>query len=90
MSLPVLDSEADITQAYVKRILEVNETLHMVTEINPDAWSIAKELDNERARGQCRGSVNSVRTLLLGTNQDVAHFTASQYSSKTTLLLPIK
>ncbi|RMZ68700.1 glutamyl-trna amidotransferase subunit a [Pyrenophora seminiperda CCB06] len=37
----------DLVQAYVGRIIEVNKTLHMVVEINPDAWSIAKELDNE-------------------------------------------
>jgi amidase len=46
---------ADTTQAYVARILEVNSTLHMVTEINPDAWAIAKELDEERACGKLRG-----------------------------------
>jgi amidase len=39
----------------VKRILEVNSTLHMVTEINPDAWSIAIKLDEERACGNVRG-----------------------------------
>jgi hypothetical protein len=27
----------------------------MVTEINPDAWTIAKELDEERACGKLRG-----------------------------------
>jgi amidase len=45
----------DIPQAYVGRIIEVNKTLHMVAEINPDAWSIAKELDEERACGKSRG-----------------------------------
>ena len=44
-------------QAYVGRILEVNVTLHMVTEINPDAWAIAKKLDEERAGGKLRGYV---------------------------------
>ena len=29
----------------------------MVTEINPDALSIAAELDDERANGTLRGSV---------------------------------
>jgi amidase len=29
----------------------------MVVEINPDAWSIAKELDEERACGKLRGFV---------------------------------
>lgn len=42
-------------QVYVKRILQVNSTLHMVTEINPDAWSIAIKLDEERACGKVRG-----------------------------------
>jgi len=42
-------------QAYVGRIKEVNCTLHMVTEINPDAWKIANELDKERADGALRG-----------------------------------
>jgi amidase len=45
----------DLVQVYVKRILEVNSTLHMVTEINPDAWSIAIKLDEERACGNVRG-----------------------------------
>jgi amidase len=39
----------------VNRILEVNSTLHMVTEVNPDAWNIARELDEERACGKVRG-----------------------------------
>jgi amidase len=30
----------------------------MVVEINPDAWTIAKELDDERANGTLRGCVN--------------------------------
>lgn len=41
------------------RIIEVNKTLHMVVEINPDAWSIAKQLDEERALGKSRGFVIS-------------------------------
>lgn len=44
-------------QAYVARIMEVNATLHMVTEINPDAVAIAKDLDYERACGKLRGYV---------------------------------
>jgi amidase len=44
-------------QAYIARILEVNSTLHMVTEINPDALQIAKDLDEERACGKLRGYV---------------------------------
>jgi amidase len=47
-----------MNQAYVGRIIEVNKTLHMVAEINPDAWTIAKELDEERACGKSRGLVS--------------------------------
>ena len=42
-------------QAYVARIAEVNNTLHIVTEINPDALEIAAQLDAERATGSVRG-----------------------------------
>jgi amidase len=42
---------------YVARIGEVNGTLHMVTELNPDALAIAEELDDERAQGKLRGCV---------------------------------
>lgn len=44
-----------LVKAYVARILEVNETLHMVTELNPDAIEIAEELDAERKAGKSRG-----------------------------------
>jgi amidase len=37
------------------RILEVNDILHAVTEINPDALRIAAELDAERIGGRIRG-----------------------------------
>jgi amidase len=37
----------------------------MVTEINPDAWDIAKELDEERAAGKCRGYDPTATCLLV-------------------------
>ncbi|KAL1610511.1 hypothetical protein SLS60_002180 [Paraconiothyrium brasiliense] len=48
-------SSVDLVKAYIARILEVNATLHMVTELNPDALKIAKALDAERKAGKCRG-----------------------------------
>lgn len=48
---------ADHQQAYVARIQEVNCTLHMVTQLNPDAWQIAMQLDIERMTGKSRGCV---------------------------------
>lgn len=43
------------SQAYIARINEVNGTLHMVTELNPDALIIAAQLDAERRAGIIRG-----------------------------------
>ncbi|KAJ8111272.1 hypothetical protein OPT61_g6094 [Boeremia exigua] len=54
----------DLVQAYVGRILEVNATLHMVTEINPDAWKIAEELDEERSCGKIRGPLHGLPILI--------------------------
>lgn len=44
-----------IVKAYIARINEVNGTLHMVTELNPDALAIAAQLDAERKNGTIRG-----------------------------------
>lgn len=44
-------------KAYISRILEVNSTLNVVTELNPDAQAIAAELDLERENGTSRGYV---------------------------------
>ncbi|KAK5997482.1 Putative amidase [Cladobotryum mycophilum] len=44
-------TSVDLVEAYLARINEVNSELHAVTEINPDAVSIAAELDCERQRG---------------------------------------
>lgn len=41
----------------MERIHEVNSTLHMVLEINPDAMQIAQSLDEERRNGNTRGFV---------------------------------
>ncbi|CAI6331902.1 unnamed protein product [Periconia digitata] len=57
-------SSVDLVNAYTKRILEVNDTLHVVTEINPDAWKIASELDEERAAGNSRGPLHGLPVLL--------------------------
>ncbi|KAK7698314.1 hypothetical protein SLS64_012679 [Diaporthe eres] len=63
-----LDSGAftsvDLVNAYIARILEVNSTLHMVTEINPDAVAIAEQLDNERSNGTSRGPLHGIPILI--------------------------
>ncbi|KAL9473934.1 hypothetical protein ACSS6W_008314 [Trichoderma asperelloides] len=46
-----LFTSVDLVQAYIDRIQEVNADLRAVTEINPDALSIAAERDAERRTG---------------------------------------
>ena len=66
-----LFTSQDLVTAYLNRIAEVNETLHMVrvcssslrqlltllqvTEVNPDALEIAADLDKMRAAGNITG-----------------------------------
>ncbi|KAL9126264.1 MAG: hypothetical protein Q9217_004657 [Psora testacea] len=57
-------SSVDLVNAYVARINEVNSTLHAVTEINPDALSIAAALDAERANGIIRGPLHGIPILI--------------------------
>ena len=54
-----LFTSVDLVNAYISRILEVNATLHVVTELNPDALIIAAELDAERANGTIRGALRT-------------------------------
>lgn len=46
-----LFTSVDLVKAYSARILEVNGTLHAVTELNPEAISIAREADALRQNG---------------------------------------
>lgn len=55
-----LFTSAELVQTYLDRIMEVNSTLHMVTEVNPDALSIAAELDAMRANGTILGPLHGV------------------------------
>lgn len=50
-----LFTSVDLVDAYLARIDEVNGRLNVVTEINPDARLIARQLDLERASGVVRG-----------------------------------
>ena len=50
-----LFTSVDLVRAYLARIAEVNGTLSMVTEVNPDALAIAADLDDARASGNVTG-----------------------------------
>lgn len=54
----------DLVKAYLARIAEVNDALHAVTEVNPDALAIAAELDAERAAGSIRGPLHGIPILV--------------------------
>jgi len=56
-----------ITEAYLRRIGEVDgrgPSLHAILETNPDALSIADELDRERSEGRIRGPLHGIPVLL--------------------------
>lgn len=59
-----LFTSVDLVNAYVARIMEVNDTLHAVIEINPDALAIAADLDAKRAGGKNLGPLHGVPILI--------------------------
>lgn len=59
-----LFTTVDLVQAYQERINEVNGTLHAVTQLNPDALSIAQELDAERKNGTLRSTLHGIPILI--------------------------
>ncbi|KAF2729699.1 amidase signature enzyme [Polyplosphaeria fusca] len=75
-------SSVDLVNAYIGRILEVNSTLHMVTEINPDAWTIAAELDKERKAGTLRGPLHGLPILIKNNiaTDDLMNNTSGSYA----------
>ena len=59
-----LFTSVDLVKTYVARINEVNSTLHMVTELNPDALAIAARADALRANGTLLGPLHGVPILI--------------------------
>ena len=53
-----------LTQAYLDRIAIIDPLLHSLLETNPDALTIAGELDAERADGHVRGPLHGIPVLL--------------------------
>src|SRR6516162_2702885 len=54
----------ELTQGYIRRIQSLNPLLHSVIETNPNAISIAQQLDNERRRGLVRGPLHGIPILV--------------------------
>ncbi|TDZ49587.1 putative amidase [Colletotrichum trifolii] len=59
-----LFTSVDLVHAYLGRISQVNGTLNVVTEVNPDALSIASDLDAQRANGTVKGPLHGVPILI--------------------------
>ncbi|KAJ6780395.1 hypothetical protein PWT90_03539 [Aphanocladium album] len=58
-------TSVELTKAYIARINEVNNDVHAVTEINPDALDIAANLDNEReTTSQPLGHLHGIPVLI--------------------------
>jgi amidase len=57
-------SSTDIVKGYLSRIDDLNPLLHAVIETNPQAISIAAQLDNERRAGRVRGPLHGIPVLL--------------------------
>ena len=77
-----LFTSADLVNTYVDRILEVNSTLHMVTELNPDALSIAKQYDAMRAAGNVTGPLHGIPVLIKNNiaTDDLMNNTAGSFA----------
>src|SRR5437870_9741077 len=54
----------ELTQGYIRRIQSLNPLLNSVIETNPNAISIAQQLDNERRRGLVRGPLHGIPILV--------------------------
>ncbi|KAL3424524.1 amidase [Phlyctema vagabunda] len=74
-------TSVDLINAYTQRIREVS-WLNAVTEINPDASSIAQTLDAERSAGHLRGILHGVPILIKNNiaTMDKMNNTAGSYS----------
>src|SRR5919108_2438041 len=57
-------SSRELVSDYLERITSFNGLLHSVIETNPDAISIAEDLDRERSRGHVRGPLHGIPILV--------------------------
>ncbi|GIZ39010.1 hypothetical protein CKM354_000240200 [Cercospora kikuchii] len=59
-----LFTSVDLVQAYLARIEEVQDELHVVNELNPDALETAAERDAQRLNGTILGPLHGIPVLL--------------------------
>ncbi len=76
-----------ITQHYLDRIEALNATLNAVLEVNPEALSLAAQLDAERAAGTIRSPLHGI-PVVLKDNIDTADLMATSAGSLALLDAP--
>ncbi|OHW97732.1 amidase [Colletotrichum incanum] len=59
-----LFTSVELVNAYLGRISQVNSTLSVVAEVNPDALSIAADLDASRSKGIIKGPLHGIPILI--------------------------
>lgn len=72
-------TSCDLVNMYIKQIQTIDPKLNAIAEINPDALSIAKILDDERLENKLRSPLHGIPILIkdnINTN-DLMHTTAS-------------
>ena len=57
-------SSAELTEAYLRRIVRLDPLLHAVIETNPQALEIAARRDAERLAGRARGPLHGIPVLV--------------------------
>ncbi|MBO0796409.1 MAG: amidase, partial [Ktedonobacteraceae bacterium] len=57
-------SSGQLTASYIERITQLDSTLHSIIEVNPDALTIAEEMDRERKEQGPRGPLHGIPILL--------------------------
>lgn len=80
-------SAEQLVQHYIDRIARLDDDYHAVVEINPDALSIARELDQERAGGRERSALHGI-PVLLKDNIDTADRMKTTAGSLALLHMP--
>ena len=53
-----------ITQGYLARIAKIDKSINSIIELNPDALTIAAEMDRERKAGKVRGPLHGIPVVI--------------------------
>jgi amidase len=75
-------TSVDLVKTYLARIEQVNSTLHVMDELNPDALSIAQELDDARGKGRIYGPLHGIPIIIKDNiaTKDKMNNTAGSYA----------